>query len=125
MNSSLRSHVTLAYGKSPREWKNSTFAWTSFQLILWPVSEREEPNKQRGINGQGEGSETQRQRWAFYTAFNKREYDVTEPLGLTESLQVWVHVLAFVRWCISDFLKVCLHVSLFVYKCVVLGYWGR
>lgn len=50
---------------------------------------------------------------------------MTEPLGLTESLQVWVHVLAFVRWCISDFLKVCLHVSLFVYKCVVLGYWGR
>ena len=36
-----------AYGKSPREWKKAplSVACSSFQLILWPVSVREEPNK--------------------------------------------------------------------------------
>lgn len=37
----------------------------SFQLILRPVSEHEEPNKQRGIDGQSEGAETEPHRWTY------------------------------------------------------------
>lgn len=40
-------------------------ACSSFQLILWPVSEHEEPNKQKGIHGWSEGAETETQRRAY------------------------------------------------------------
>lgn len=62
---SLWSHVTLSIWKvTQRVEKNSIFSCMySFQLILRPVSEHEEPNKQRGIGGQSEGAETETHRW--------------------------------------------------------------
>lgn len=40
-------------------------ACSSFQLILWPVSEPEEPNKQRAIHGHSVGAETETQKWTY------------------------------------------------------------
>lgn len=67
VNFLLRSHVTLSIWKITQgvEKKKSTFSCNSFQLILWPVSEQEEPNKQRGIDGQSEGAETETHRWTY------------------------------------------------------------
>lgn len=71
--------------KAPR-----SVACSSFQLILWPVSEHEEPNKQRGIHGQSEGAETQGHKKGP-TVFRKsvwEERDGREPVGLKGSVQV-------------------------------------
>lgn len=58
--------VTQGVGKTPL-----SVACYSFQLVLWPVSESEEPNKQRGIDGQSGGGQQQQGRADGPTVFKE------------------------------------------------------